>query len=53
MIYEALLGTSFVTPSLLSGTAVLIALTGHGGRLTPASSLGNVNSIGKKFAPKA
>ena len=31
MIYAALLGTSFVTPSLLSGTAVLIALTGHGG----------------------
>ena len=30
-----ILGTSFVTPCLLSGTAVLIALTGHGGRLSP------------------
>lgn len=35
MIYAALLGTSFVTPSLLSGTAVLIALTEHGERLSP------------------
>jgi hypothetical protein len=30
-----ILGISFVTPCLLSGTAVLIALTAHGGRLSP------------------
>ena len=31
-----ILGTSFVTPCLLTGTAALIALTAHGGQLSPA-----------------
>jgi hypothetical protein len=31
-----ILGTSLVVPGLLCGTAMLIALTGNGGRMTPA-----------------
>ncbi len=31
-----ILGTSLVVPGLLGGTAMLIALTGNGGRMTPA-----------------